>query len=279
MHEAAVVGDGHVGGVDCPRHVARDDFAVVGRAGDAGAAPVFGVDEVGALKGFHLVVLDARSAGEGWVKLVALGMGYDEVYVGGVHPLRERVGHGLRQGAAVGRPREHHLRARLCLVLLYGDEVGEGLQGVHGGRFHGEDGASAVTYELVEHGFGVVVFAVGQAGERAHADDVAIAAHHGYGLEQVLALVAVHDDAALGLELPGAGVHVEHDDVHAEVHGGLLRAEARAQAVVEEYHEQRLVLAQLLVLKAVALNLLRLGKGLTEAAEVANVDECFHFIS
>ena len=100
---------------------------------------------------------------------------------------------------------------------------------MHGGRLHGEDGTAGVLDELVEHRLGVVVVAVGEPGEGAHADDVAVAAHYGDGLKQVLALVAVHDDAALRLQLPGTGVHVEHDDVHAQVHGGLLRAEARAQ--------------------------------------------------
>ena len=63
----------------------------------------------------------------------------------------------------------------------------------------------------------------------------------------MFALVAVHDDSALGLELPCTLVHVEHDYVHAEVQRRLLRAEPGAQAVVEEHHEQGLVPSELLV--------------------------------
>ena len=114
-------------------------------------------------------------------------------------------------------------------MLGDGDEVGEGLQGMHGGGLHGHDGLAAVLHELLHDGLGIVVVAVGEACEGADGDDVAVARHDGDGLEQVLAFVAVHDDAALGLEFPGTLVDVEHDDVHAEVHGSLLCGEACAE--------------------------------------------------
>ena len=57
---------------------------------------------------------------------------------------------------------------------------------MHGGRLHSKNGAAAVLDKLVHHRLGVVILAVGQSGKRAHTDDVAVAAHHGDGLEQML---------------------------------------------------------------------------------------------
>ena len=73
---------------------------------------------------------------------------------------------------------------------------------------------------------GRIVEFCGEAGKRAHTDDVAVGAHHGNSLQKVFGLVTVHDDATLGLELPGPLVHVKHDDIHAQVHRCLLSAQS-----------------------------------------------------
>ena len=73
----------------------------------------------------------------------------------------------------------------------------------------------------------------------------------------MLALVAVHDHSALGLKLPRALVHIEHYHVHSEVHRGFLRAQAGAQAVVEEHHEQGPVAPELLVGEGMLLHIFR----------------------
>ena len=272
-------------GVDRPRHVLRGDLAIVGGIGHAGVRPVLGVDEVGALEGFPLIILHVGSGHKLGVELVALGMGDDEVDVGRQHPLGEGVGHGLRQGLGVGGPGEDDLGARNCGsaaahrtggILLDGDEVGEGLERMDRGGLHGEDRPSAVAYELLDDGLGIVVVAVGEAGEGADADDVAVAAHDGDGLKQMLRLVAVHDDAALGLEFPCPLVDVEHDDVHSQVHGSLLRGETGAQRVVEENHQERLVAPQLTIFITILLDLLCLGQCLRQRPQVFYVDECSH---
>ena len=100
---------------------------------------------------------------------------------------------------------------------------------MHGSRLHGEDGLAAILDKLVEHRLGIVVFTVGQSCKRAHANHVAIAAHDGDGLQQVFRLVAIHDDAPFGLQLPGTCIHVEHNDIHAQVHGSLLGRQTGAQ--------------------------------------------------
>ena len=265
-------------GVDGPAHVARDDLAIVGRIGDARAAPVLGIDEVGTLESFLLVVFHTGVAHEQRVEFVAFRVGDDEVYIGSTHPLGKRVGDGLRQRTAMGSPREHHFRTGNGLVFLNRDKVGKGLKRVHGGRFHRHNGLSAVLHKLLHDGFGIVVVAVGESGKRADGDDVAIGCHHGNGLEQVLTLVAVHDDASFGLQFPGTLVHVEHDDVHAKVHGCLLRGEACAERIIEEYEQRRFVTAEMLPLETVALHFLRFLEGNAKVADVLYMLENSHLI-
>ena len=107
-------------------------------------------------------------------------------------------------------------------MLLDGDEVSECLERVNGSSLHSEDWATAVLYELVDDGLGIIVVTVFQTGKAAHTDKVAEATHHRDSLQQVLALVAIHDDATLCLQFPGTCVHVEHDHIHAQVHRSLL---------------------------------------------------------
>ena len=121
------------------------------------------------------------------------------------------------------------------------DEIGKGLQWMYGGGLHSDDRPARVFHKLVDDGLCVVVVAVLQPCKRTHGDDVAVAAHHRDGFQQMLALVAVHDHAAFRLQLPCTGIDVKHNDVHAQVHGRLLSRQTRAQTVVEEYHQQRLV--------------------------------------
>ena len=147
---------------------------------------------------------------------------------------------------------------------------------MHRGRLHSHNGAAAVAHKLVDDGLGIVEVTVFEPGKRAHGDDVTVARHHGDGFEQMLALVAVHDYATLGLQLPCAGIDVEYYHVHSQVRGCLLGREACAQTVVEEYHQQSLVLAQFLKGKAVALYLLCLGERLTEVAQVFYIEKCLH---
>ena len=104
VHEIAVVGPRHVLGVDGPTAVVADNLSIVLRTGHARATPVLGIDEMGAFQGLALVVFHASVAHEFRVEFITLGMGDDQVHVGGVHPLGKRVGHRLRQSTAVGCP-------------------------------------------------------------------------------------------------------------------------------------------------------------------------------
>ena len=84
----------------------------------------------------------------------------------------------------------------------------------------------------------------------------------------MLRLVSVHDDSSLGLELPGALVDVEHDNVHSEVHSRLLGGEAGTEAGIEEDHQEGLVASELLVGERILLYIFCLGKGLLEVAKL-----------
>ena len=141
---------------------------------------------------------------------------------------------------------------------------------------HREDRASRVADELLQHALFVILGLVREARERAHADHVAVGPHHGNRLQQVFGLVAVHHHAPFGLELPGPLIDIEDHDVHPEVHGGLLGREPRAEARIEEEHQQRLVAPQPRELEAVALDLLRFGDGLTQVAYVLYAGKFIH---
>ena len=173
-------------GVYRPRHVLGGYLTIVGRIGDAGVRPVLGVDEVSTLEGFLLVVLHAGIPHELRVELVSFWVSDDEIHVSGIHPLGKRVGHSLRQCTAVGSPGQHDLWPFYLFILLDGNEIGKGLQGMHGGRLHSEDGLAAVLDELLKHGLGIVVLAVSESCKGAYADHIAVASHDGNGFEQML---------------------------------------------------------------------------------------------
>ena len=172
MEELCVVRPRHMLGVHSPRHVFRKNLSVVGRIRYARTTPVLGVDEVGSLESFPLVVFDLSTSNESWVEFVAFRMGDHEVNVGRHHPLCERVGNGLWQSAAVGSPCEDNLgtlplqRFTFLVPRFFdGDEVGESLQRMDGRSLHCHDGPSAILSELLDDGFGIVVFAIGEPGK------------------------------------------------------------------------------------------------------------------
>ena len=70
---------------------------------------------------------------------------------------------------------------------------------MYGSRFHSEDRLATILDELVEHRLGIVVLTVGKTSKRAYTNHIAIAAHNRDGLQQMLTLVTIHDDATFGL--------------------------------------------------------------------------------
>ena len=128
-------------------------------------------------------------------------------------------------------------------MLLDSDEVGECLEWVNGGCLHGEDWAAAVLHKLVYDGLGIIVVTVFQTGKAAYANQIAEATHYWDSLQQVLALVAIHDNATLCLQFPCTGIHIEYDNIHAQVHRSLLCTQSGTETVIEEYHQQGFVLA------------------------------------
>lgn len=130
--------------------------------------------------------------------------------------------------------------------------------------------------ELLDDAFFVVVLPVFESGKRAHTNQVAVAAHYGDGLEQVLALVAVHNDAAFGFQFPGALVHVEYNDVKPQVAGRFLSAQTGAQTVVEENEQYRAVAAPRFKTVAVGLDFAGFGQRGIERSDITYVQKTFH---
>ena len=186
------------------------------------------------------------------------------------------VGHSLRQSLGVRRPGQNNLGTGGLLVLLNGNQVGKTLQRVYRCALHKEHGLTRVLDKLIENLLVVVVLAALELRERAHTDNIAIARHHGNSLEQVFALVAIHNHTALGFEFPRALVHIQHDDIHTEVHRRLLGAQTGAKAIVEEDEQGGLVATQLTVFVSVCFDFERLAQSLFQVAEVGHILEYFH---
>ena len=176
-------------------------------------------------------------------------------------------------------PSEHHLWALYGLMLLDGDKVGKTLQRVHCGSLHSKHRSARIFDKLHENLLLIVVGLVFESGERAHANHIAVATHHRNSFEQVFGLIAVHNHAALGFELPRALIHIEHYHIHAQVHGSLLGAETRAQRRVKEYHQKGLVFTQMFICISVGLHFEGFFHRLLQVAKVGYVLKVLHSLN
>ena len=149
---------------------------------------------------------------------------------------------------------------------------------MHGGSLHRKDGTTRVFDELLQHRLGIVVLPISQSCKATHTNQVAVAAHHGDCFQQMFTLVTIHDDTTLGFQFPGAGIHVEHDHIHAQVHSRLLGGETGAQTIIKEDHHQGFVLSQMLILVTVVLNLLCFGERFLQRADILYIYKTFHMI-
>ena len=112
------------------------------------------------------------------------------------------------------------------------------MQRVQGGRLEADNRHFAMPDEFFQQVFAIVFLAVFECGEGAYAEDVAILSHYGGGVFDVFHGGSVHHGAVLKFQSPALFVHVHHNDVHAQVEGGFLGAEAGAQAGVEKNKPQ-----------------------------------------
>ena len=223
-----------------------------------------------------MVVRDFCAAGELLVEFVAFRACNHEIVVGGIYPFGKRVRHSLWESLGVRSPCEHHLGSLHLLVFLNGDYIGKRLKRVNGGSFHRKHRAAGVFHKLVENAFLVVVLLVFEACKRAHPNHIAVAAHHRDSLQQMLALVAVHNHATLGFEFPCALVHIKHNHIHAQVHSSLLCAQASTQTGVEKHHQERFVFTESLVREAVLLHFKCFFHSGFQVANIIYVLKYFH---
>ena len=89
-------------------------------------------------------------------------------------------------------------------------------------------------------------------------------------------LVAIHNDTALGLQLPCTLIHIEHNHIHAQVTGCLLGTQTGPQTVVEENQQASLMLSQGFIFVAVYLDFESFGKGTLQVAQIVYVCKVSH---
>ncbi len=217
-----------------PRTIGRQNFAVVQIPV---GSPVFGIDEIGPSIGLFAIVFHRGITDKLLVEFIPFGMGNNELIIGSVHPLGKRVRNRLRQCAGMRRPREYHFRPGSLLEFLDRDKVGETLQRMPCRRLHADDRFPRITDELFQNDFVIIIDLVVELRKRAHADDIAISAHHGNGFQHVLRLITIHHYTFLRFQLPCTLIDIQHNDIHSEIQRRFLRAQSGAQARIEKYHQ------------------------------------------
>ena len=149
---------------------------------------------------------------------------------------------------------------------------------MHSSCLHCKYRTARILDKLIQNSLSIVVFAIRESCKRTHSYEVAVATHNRDSLQQMLALIAIHDNTTFSLQFPCTCVNIEHDDIHAKIHSCLLGRQACAQTVIEEDHHQGLVFAQVLILKTIILNLLSFGEGFLDVADVLYIDKTFHIL-
>ena len=207
---------------------------------------------------------------------VAFGMRDRKIHVRGIHPLAKRIGYRLGQRLEMRHPRKHHLGARLGLVFLNRDAVGQRLQRVARGRFEVHNRHTGILPEFVDHNFLVISLTVFQLGKCPHRDYVAVLPDHRRRFLYVFGLVAVHHRAIHHFQTPRILRHIHHHHFHAQVLGGLLGAEAGAQAGIEKQQPDGFVVAQVLAGKRIVFGLQAFPHQSWQIGSVLQGDEVFH---
>ena len=175
-------------------------------------------------------------------------------------------------------PCQHDLRLLYLLVFLDGDQVGKCLEWMSCSSLHAEYRLAGILDELIDNHFVIIVLLALELRKRANSDHIAVASHYRNCLEQMLRLVAVHDDPALCLKFPCSLVDVKNYHVHSEVQGRLLSAQTGAQTGVEEYHQKRLVPSELLIREWILLYIFRCCEGVFQIAKLCYRGKMSHIV-
>ena len=250
MQELAVVSPRHVLCIYSPMcHllVIDKNLAIVSRICNTRTRPVFGIYKICTFEGLLLVILYCSTLCKLRVELIPLRVCYDEIYIRSCqHPFSERIRYCLWQSATVWSPRQDSLYTLCWLMFLNGDEVSKSLKRVNCCCLHREDRLTRILYKLIYYCLSIVILPVCQTSKRADAYNIAVASHHRNCFQQMLRLVAIHDDATFCLQLPGSGIDIKDNYIHTQIHCSLLCRKAGTKGVIEKHHQQCLILAKLL---------------------------------
>src|SRR5690554_70899 len=266
VHKAGLIGQRHLDLIYGPRTILTQYLAVGIIAG-----PVLGINKIGARKGLLLIGLKMYPFHKLRRQFVAGRMGHGQVHIGQFHPFHKGIGHSLRQGPGMRRPGQDHLGSLYLLLLLNGKKVGKTLQGVTGGRFETDDRDAAVLNKLIEYGLAVIVLPLLKARKRTYANDVAILTHHRNRLTQVFRLIAVHNHAKFGLQLPAVLIHIQHNHIHPQIKSRTLRTQAGTETGIKEKKEQGFITTQGLIGVGIAFYGLGLFQSGLKAAQIGRI--------
>ena len=227
MHKERIVGPRHVFGIYRPTHVLAQNLSVVFRTSHTRTSPVLRINKVGPFKSFLLIVLHLCSTHEFRIKFIALRMSNHKVHICLIHEIGKRVGYSLRKRTWMRCPCQNHFRTFSTLVFFNRNQISKCLQRMSCSRFHRENRFTGILNKLIQNLLGIIIFPTFKSRERAYTNHITIRSHYRNSLQQMLTLVTIHNHATLCFQFPGTLIHIQHDDIHTQITGSLLRAQTR----------------------------------------------------
>ena len=267
MHEVGVVGESHLFRIYSPVTVRAQHLAIiVSRV----CSPVLGIYEVCSLECLSLVIFHFRTSYKCRVELISFRMSDHELIIRHVDAFCKGVRNCLRKRLRMRSPCHYDLRLLDLFIFFNGDKVGKCLQRMPRRCLHTEYRLAGIFDELIHNHLIIVVFLILETCKGTHSDHIAVASHYRNRFKQMLRLVTVHDDSALCLQFPCSLIHIQYDYIHTEVQCRLLSTQTGTQTGIEEYHQEGLVAAELLICKRILFYVFCRGKGIFKVTELGD---------
>ena len=143
-------------------------------------------------------------------------------------------------------------------------------------RLHRENRFTGILNKLIQNLFRIIIFPTFKSRERTYTNHITIRSHYRNSLQQMLTLVTIHNHATLCFQFPGTLIHIQHNDIHTQITGCLLRAQTRTQTVIKENKQTSLMLAQRFIFITVVLDFKRFCQGSLQIAQIEYIGISSH---